>query len=216
MQLAGRLAPGAVDHAATPRGRPLRDLVGPTQHVPVLLHLQELAGAIELALRQGAVPGPNRHGRDAVFVACHVTRLRQMAVEDIELALDLHRIAVDRVFHLRRRIRIEMAEAAAQEGRAAQLPEQPGQPGQAFGPRRAALGQEGAELVGQVHHDRARLEHPHRLRCAALRSMSAGILELGLTATKPLPSEPGKPVLLKDGAGKQVTHEHLKTMAVTW
>jgi hypothetical protein len=76
-----------------------------------------------------------------------------------------------------------VAEAAAQEGRAAHLPEQPRQ---ALGPRRRLAGQEGAELLGQVQQDRARLEHAHG--CGPLRSTSAGILELGLTATKPLPN----------------------------
>ena len=48
-----------------------------------------------------------------------------------------------------------MAEAAAEIGGAAHLPEQPGQ---ALGPGAVVLGQEVAELLGQVDEDRARFE----------------------------------------------------------
>ena len=56
-----------------------------------------------------------------------------------------------------------MAEAAAQERRAAHLPEQPRQ---AFGASGAVRRQERAELLGQVQQDRAGFEHPHRRRAA--------------------------------------------------
>ena len=49
----------------------------------------------------------------------------ELAVEHVELALHLHGEAVDRVFDLDRRIGVEVAEAAAEIGRAAHLPEQP-------------------------------------------------------------------------------------------
>src|SRR3546814_14917405 len=52
---------------------------------------------------------------------------RQPAVEHVHLPLHLHRIAIDRIFLLDGRIGIEMAEAAAQKGRAAHLPHQPRQ-----------------------------------------------------------------------------------------
>ena len=58
-----------------------------------------------------------------------------------------------------------MAEAAAQIGRAAHLPEQPRQ---AFGARGRLGRQESAELLGQIQQDRAGLEHPDRLRAAAV------------------------------------------------
>jgi hypothetical protein len=58
-----------------------------------------------------------------------------------------------------------MAEAAADIGRAAHLPEQPRQ---AFGARRDLGRQERAELLGQVHQDRAGLEDPDRLGTAAV------------------------------------------------
>ena len=52
-----------------------------------------------------------------------------------------------------------MAKATAQKGRAAHLPEQPGQ---AFGARCATGGQEGSELFRQVLKDGSGFEHPHR------------------------------------------------------
>jgi hypothetical protein len=91
--------------------------------------------------------------------------LRQLAVQHVELALDFHRIAVDRVLQLLRRIGIEVAEAAAQQGRGTHLPEQPVE---RFGARRHRLRQEGAELFGQVEQDRTGFEHAHRLVAAAV------------------------------------------------
>ena len=58
-----------------------------------------------------------------------------------------------------------MAEAAAEIGRAAHLPEQPGQ---ALGPALAVRRQEGAELLGEIEQDRAGLEHADRRRAAAV------------------------------------------------
>ena len=49
-----------------------------------------------------------------------------------------------------------MAEAAAQERRRPHLPEQPVK---RLGPRRRVLGQESAELFGEVEQDRPALEH---------------------------------------------------------
>ena len=100
---------------------------------------------------------------------------RQMAVEDVELALGLHGEAIDGVFDLGWRIGIEMAEAAAKIGRAAHLPEQPRQ---AFGAGGRLGRQEGAEFFRQIHQDRARLEHADRLCAAAVhqrRNFRVGI-----------------------------------------
>ena len=131
----------------------------------VLLDLQELARAVEQALRHLPVPGPDRDVGHRVVVAGDVAPGGQQPVEHIELALGLHRVAVDRVLELFRRVGIEMPEAAADEGRAAHLPEQPRQ---AFGARGRRGGQQGAELLGQMHQDRAGLEDPDRLRAAAV------------------------------------------------
>src|SRR3954471_4405439 len=117
VQLARRLAPGAVDHAAALHRRALRNLVGPAQDVRVLVHLQELARSVQLPLGERAVPGPDRHVGDAVLVACQVRALGETTIEDVELALDVHRIASDGVFDLGRRVRVEVAEPAAEKRR---------------------------------------------------------------------------------------------------
>ena len=58
-----------------------------------------------------------------------------------------------------------MAEAAAEEGRAAHLPEQPRQ---GLGAFRAGCGQELAELLGEIDEDCAGFEDPDRLGTAAI------------------------------------------------
>jgi hypothetical protein len=66
-----------------------------------------------------------------------------------------------------------VAEAAAEIGRGADLPEQPRQ---AFGAARPGR-EEGTELLGKVEEDGG-----------VARSSRAGIFEFGLTATKPEPN----------------------------
>jgi hypothetical protein len=92
------------------------------------------------------------------------------------LPLGLHGEAVDRVFDLARRVGVEVAEPAAQVGRAAHLPEQPGQALRPLGHR---LGQERtAELLGEVQQDGARFEHADRLGSAAVEQR--GDLGIGI------------------------------------
>ena len=57
VQLARWLAHDAVDHATTPHGRALGDVVRPAQDVGLGLNLQKLARFVELSLCEGAVPG---------------------------------------------------------------------------------------------------------------------------------------------------------------
>jgi len=123
--LAGGLAEHAVDHAAASHGGAPGDRVAPAHHVRVFLNLQELARSVQRALHQIAVPGPDRHVGDRVVVAHHVRAIGQVAIQDVELALHLHRVAIDGVLELLGRVGIEVAESAAQERRAAHLPEQP-------------------------------------------------------------------------------------------
>ena len=165
VELARRLAHHAVDHPAALDRRAGIDRLGPALDVLVVLHLQELARIVEQTLGQRPVPGPDRHVGDGVFGPGDELVVGQLAIEHVELALHFHGVAIDRVFVLHRRIGIEMPEAAAQERRRAHLPLQPGQ---ALGPRGRAGGQEGAELLGQIHEDRAGFEHPDRLRSAAV------------------------------------------------
>ena len=55
----------------------------------------------------------NRHVGNRIFVAGNELIVRKLPVEDVELALQLHRKTVDGVFDLHRSISIEMPEAAA-------------------------------------------------------------------------------------------------------
>ncbi len=117
-------------------------------------------------------------------LARQILALRQAPVEHVELALHLHREAVDRVFDLGRRVGVEVAEAAAEIGRAAHLPEQPRQ---AFGARRwPSVGRKAPNFSARC--SRIAPDSNTRIGFGPLRSISAGILEFGLTATKPLPN----------------------------
>ena len=128
---------------------------------------------IGCALRQAAIPRPDRDVGDRVAVAGDVFAFRQASVEHVELPLRLHGEAVDGIFDLGLRIGIEMAKAAADIGRAAHLPEEPGQ---AFGARGALGRQQGAELLGEIDEDRARFEDAHRLGFATVeQSRDLGI-----------------------------------------
>src|SRR5205814_4210370 len=99
----------------------------------------------------------------------------ETAVEDVQLALGFHGVAVDRIFDLLGSVGKEMAEAAAEEGCAAHLPEQPRQ---GLGPRGTCGRQEFAELLRKVEQDRARFENAHRLRTTAVeqrRDLRVGV-----------------------------------------
>ncbi len=108
--------------------------------------------------------------------ARHVLVVGEVPVEHVHLALHLHRVAVDRVFDLHRRIGIEMAEAAAEIGRGSHLPEQPVH---RLGARPDVRRQEGAEFLGQIEQDRAGFEQPDRL-AAALRRVIHHRRDLGI------------------------------------
>ena len=89
------------------------------------LDIQELGGFVERAHHQSAIPGPDRHIRDRIFIPTHIFIVRQVLVEHVKLTLYFHRVAVDGVFHLRGGIGIEMAEPAAEIGGRAHLPKEP-------------------------------------------------------------------------------------------
>src|SRR5262249_47618656 len=61
VQRARRLTQDGVDHPPAWDGGPLKELVGPTLNVLVLLYTEELPRAIEPAFRQPAIPGEDRH-----------------------------------------------------------------------------------------------------------------------------------------------------------
>src|SRR6185312_16575918 len=95
----------------------------------------------------------------------NVLGLRQPTIQHIELALYLHREAIDGVFDLGGCISIEVPESATEVGRCAHLPEEPRQ---TFGTRRMLGRQELAKLLREIDEDGARLEHADRLRTAAI------------------------------------------------
>ena len=80
VQLARRLAGEAVDHASAPDRRPLGDGIGPALDILVLRHLQELAGLVDQALGERAVPGPDRHISDGVLRPAQVFAFGQAPV----------------------------------------------------------------------------------------------------------------------------------------
>src|SRR5262245_37395320 len=121
------IAGQAINLAAPLHRRTLADHRGPTLHVLVVPYLQEFGTAVLVVLRQAAVPWPNRDVGDGVAIAGDVFVFSETPVEHVEQALRLHGKAVDGIFDLGRRIGVEMAEAATNVGRAAHLPEEPGQ-----------------------------------------------------------------------------------------
>src|SRR5690554_2864887 len=175
MQLFLRFTEGAVDHSSTLYRRARFDLPGPAKYVDVLLHLKELTGIIEPPQRQLSIPGPDGDIGNGVLITGKIARLRQAALQDVELTLGLHGETIDGVLHLERRIGVEVTEAAAKIGGAAHLPEQPVQ---CFGTLRRALGQKFAELLRQIEQYRARFEYPGRRRGAMIhqrRNLGVGI-----------------------------------------
>ena len=96
-------------------------------------------------------------------------------VEHVEQSFRFHGEAIDGVFDLHWCVGVEVAEASAEVGRAAHLPEQPGQ---AFGAGGGVGGEEGAELLGEIEQDGAGFEEADRLGAAAIhqgRDFGVGI-----------------------------------------
>ena len=187
VQLARRLAPRAVDHAAA-LARPGAGRSASVQRstLRVLLHLQELARSVELALGERAVPGPDRHVGDRVVVAGEIRGSRRGAGR-------ARRAGASPPWRSGRWRTRSCSAHRHRSGRSRRR-------GTARAPicqnshdrhsaRAGAVGrQEGAaELLGQVQQDRAGLEHPHRRRPAAVAA-APGSWSSGLTATKPLPN----------------------------
>src|ERR1700678_2439880 len=98
MQLICELPPGAVHLAPALYGGAIADRVGPALHVGVSFDLQELARAIEPALREAAIPWPHCDIGDGIIGSRQVLGLRQSPIENIELAFHLHRNAIESVF----------------------------------------------------------------------------------------------------------------------
>ena len=171
---------GAIHPSAAFRGRPVVDLLRPSDHVRVGLHLEELLRIVETVQHELPVPGVRRHVRDVVRLAAEERPRREIPVEHVELALDLHGVAVDGVLELLRCVGVEMAEAAAEIGCGSHLPEQPGQ---ALRPLRAARRDERVELLRQVEKNRGGLEHARGRGRAAVEQ--AGDLRVRVDVDEP-------------------------------
>ena len=178
-QLVIGITPGAIYFTPALNRGALGDLVRPTDNVRIFLDLQKLTRFIELPFGQGAIPGPDGHIGDAVFLTGQIRVVSQALVQHIHLALDFHGKAVDRIFHFARCIGIKMAETAAQKWRTTHLPKQPGH---AFGLRDKVLGHECVKFLGQVPQDGCRLEDPHGLGSAAVQE--GGNFGVGVDADK--------------------------------
>src|SRR3546814_18580220 len=61
VQLLGRVAGYAIDHASASHRGPRQNRVGPALHVLVVLHRQELDRAVLPALAPAAIPGESRN-----------------------------------------------------------------------------------------------------------------------------------------------------------
>jgi hypothetical protein len=171
--LLGFFTPHAVDAAPALHRRARRDGRGPTLHVGVFVHRKEFTRVVGLAFHHQAVPGVNGDVGNAVVVTRHVGPLGQVAVQHVELALDLHGEAVDGVFELLGRVGVKVAETTAQVGRRTHLPEQPIE---RFGARGGALGQQGTKLFGQIQQDGAGLKHARgRLGAAVEQGRNFGV-----------------------------------------
>ena len=141
------------------------DGVGPAINVDIVLYLQEFGRSIQQALRERAVPRPDRDICDRIFRPSHVFVRSKMAIEHIKLPLRFHREPIDRIFDLGRRISVEMTEPAAEIPRAAHLPKQPVH---CFGAAVGVSRQKGAEFFCKIKQDRSGFEHSARLGDAAI------------------------------------------------
>lgn len=165
VQLLSKIAYGAVDHPAPLNGGPLGNRLCPADDMNVLLPLQELTRTVLCALRQAAIPGPNRHIGDRVLIASHILVFREVPIQHVQLALRFHREPVDRILNLDRRVMIEMTEPTADVGRTTHLPEQPVQ---RFGALVGIGWQECAKFLREIEQDRSGLEHAARFGTAPI------------------------------------------------
>jgi hypothetical protein len=195
LELGVLLAPHLVDDPPALDRRARRDCVDPARDVLVIVDAQEGLGlVVDRAEYEGREPREVGDVGEGVFLARQEPAVRKPLVGDIEDALGLHRIAIDRIFDLLGRIGVEVTEAATHERPARHLPEGPGEH---LGARGRIGGEEHPELFGQVHEDRPALEHPDRgigvaavkerrdLRIGIHRDKAAGKLFSGRNVDRP-------------------------------
>ena len=101
-----RLRP--VHKASTLNGWPLRDLTSPSFNVWVLLGTQELANVVRPTKHQRPIPREDSDVSDRIIIANEKAPTVEAPIEDVELALYVHRVAVDGIFTRNRCVSIEM------------------------------------------------------------------------------------------------------------
>jgi len=111
----------------------------------------------------------------------HIAMVSQVAVQHVHLSLGLHGVAVDGVFDLDRRIGVEVAKAAAEEGA---LPTCQNSQDRHSARAAGSVGRKAPNFSARC--TRMAPDSKTRKGLSPLRSTMAGILELGLMSTKPL------------------------------
>ena len=191
--IASATRPGPIDPAPALHRRALAHFPDPVSQVGISLYLQKFAGFAEPSIDQRSLPGPSGNVGNAVPVTGKVMRLRKRAIPYIELAFDRHGEPVHRVLDPGRRAGEEAPETAAETRRAARSPEQPADRLDPF--RRAS------EETRQIFRPDTTRSTSIQKRVSARvpRSFRAGIVELGLTCTKPQGN--GSPSVISIGHG---------------
>mmetsp|Transcript_113573 Transcript_113573/g.260679 ORF Transcript_113573/g.260679 Transcript_113573/m.260679 type:complete len:295 (-) Transcript_113573:43-927(-) len=188
------VSPELVHHAAPLGGRPGVDLLGPAHHVLVGGYLKELRSFIQPPQHQLPVPWPDCHISDSVLIASNVLPRSQLLVQHIQLPLGLHCEPVHCVLDFHRGVGIEVAEATAEVGGAAHLPEDPVQDLCLVLLRVERI----VELLRDIHENGRRLEHPSRRGGAVIHH--AGDLAVGVA----LDETTGELVTIHDGSRPSV------------
>ena len=97
VQLFGCLARDAVHHAPALHCGAGEDGVCPALHILVFMHGKEFCGAIQEALHQAAIPGPDSDIGDGIIIPAQIGAFRKPPIQHIQLPLGFHRKAVNRV-----------------------------------------------------------------------------------------------------------------------
>ena len=111
VKLLAQLSERAIDHAAAQHGRARSQLLGPANDMLIVVNGQEFRRVVNGVSDEEAVLGQDRHIRDRIFIARDIAPVGEVSVQHIELALGFHRVAVDRIFDLLRRVGVEVPEA---------------------------------------------------------------------------------------------------------
>src|SRR5579871_3712039 len=126
----------------------------------ILVDAQESSDVEVPAERVGPVPREDREVGDRDMVAKNEGAVGEATVQDVHLALCLHRVPVDGVLDFHGRVFVEMREAAANVRGTSDLPKQPRK---AIAASRGLGRNEATELFREMEQNGAGLEDAHRL-----------------------------------------------------